>query len=189
MMQSTACLAVLLGLVCFVASAGNENARLLASKTILNNFLVEGKDLTVEYNIYNVGGSTAIGVQLADASFPETDFEVVRGNTNVKWSRIAPGSNVSHIVVLRPLKSGYFNFTSADISYVASEQSEEPQLAYTSSPGEGGIMNFKDYDRKFSPHILDWAAFGVMTLPSLGIPFLLWYSSKSKYDQIKTKSG
>ena len=55
-MQSTACLAVLLGLVCFVASAGNENARLLASKTILNNFLVEGKDLTVEYNIYNVGG-------------------------------------------------------------------------------------------------------------------------------------
>ena len=39
------------------------------------------------------------------------------------------GSNVSHIVVLRPLKSGYFNFTSADISYVASEQSEEPQVS------------------------------------------------------------
>lgn len=55
-MQSTACLAFLLGLVCFVVSAGNENARLLASKTILNNFLVEGKDLTVEYDIYNVGG-------------------------------------------------------------------------------------------------------------------------------------
>ena len=34
--------------------------------------------------------SAAINVQLADASFPETDFEVVRGNTNVKWSRIAP---------------------------------------------------------------------------------------------------
>lgn len=30
-------------------------------------------------------------------------------------------SNVSHTVVLRPLKAGYFNFTSASVSYVAQE--------------------------------------------------------------------
>ena len=33
-----------------------ESARLLASKNILNQLLVEGKDLTVEYVIYNIGG-------------------------------------------------------------------------------------------------------------------------------------
>ena len=43
-------------LACLVSSADEENARLLTSKTILNDFLVEGKDLTVEYNIFNVGG-------------------------------------------------------------------------------------------------------------------------------------
>merc|ERR1711990_1266366 len=77
-----------------------------------------------------------------------------------------------------------FNFTSAEISYLASEDASEPNLGYTSGPGEGGIMAFKAFDRKFSPHILDWVAFTVMTTPSLMIPFALWYSSKSKYDNM-----
>lgn len=47
---------LVLGLACFVSSADDESARLLASKTILNEMLVEGKDLTVEYNIFNIGG-------------------------------------------------------------------------------------------------------------------------------------
>lgn len=37
-------------------SADADNARLLAAKNILNEILVEGRDLTVQYNIFNVGG-------------------------------------------------------------------------------------------------------------------------------------
>ena len=44
-------------LLIFAVSCGEEDsARLLASKNVLNQLLVEGKDLTVEYVIYNVGG-------------------------------------------------------------------------------------------------------------------------------------
>lgn len=32
-----------------------DGARLLASKSLLNRYAVEGKDLTLQYNIYNVG--------------------------------------------------------------------------------------------------------------------------------------
>jgi len=163
-------------------------ARILAAKSIVNMYLVENRDLTVEYSLFNVGDSAALDVSLVDDTFPTDDFEVVHGKLNVKWERLAPGANVTHAAVLKPLKSGYFNFTAAQISYLASEDAVVATTGYTSGPGEGGIMSFKAFDRKFSPHILDWTAFAVMTTPSLMIPFALWYSSKSKYDNIMAKS-
>lgn len=172
-----------------VLGADNENARLLASKTILNQYLVEDKEMTVQYDVYNVGASAALGVSLVDNSFPESDFELVQGSLSVRWKRIGPSYNVSHVVILRPKKHGYFNFTSAELSYLPSDTATELQHGYSSAPGEGAIANFRDYDRKFSPHFMDWSAFAIMTLPSLGIPFLLWRSSKSKYDGAKTKKS
>ncbi|KAK2169978.1 hypothetical protein LSH36_5g05006 [Paralvinella palmiformis] len=178
-----------LAFACLVQSADDDEARLLVSKNILNTFLVEGKDLTLEYGIYNVGGSSALNVHLHDGSFKSEEFQNVAGSLDVKWERLAPGSNVTHVVVLRPLKSGYYNFSSAEVTYLASDMASERKFGYTTAPGEYGIVNLKDYDRKFSPHVLDWAAFAVMTLPSLGIPFLLWYNSKCKYEQLKTKKN
>uniref|UniRef100_A0A8C6UT42 Translocon-associated protein subunit beta n=1 Tax=Neogobius melanostomus TaxID=47308 RepID=A0A8C6UT42_9GOBI len=169
-------------------SSAEEGARLLASKSLLNRYAVEGRDLTLQYSIYNVGSSAALEVDLSDDSFPPEDFGIVSGMLNVKWDRIAPASNVSHTVVLRPLKAGYFNFTSATVSYLAQEGGPVV-VGYTSAPGQGGILAQREFDRRFSPHYLDWAAFGVMTLPSIGIPLLLWYSSKRKYDSSKAKKN
>ncbi|NXY11057.1 SSRB protein, partial [Pteruthius melanotis] len=57
-------------------------------------------------------------------------------------------SNVSHTVVLRPLKAGYFNFTSATV------KNEIPSVGFTSAPGQGGILAQRDLDRRFSPHFV-----------------------------------
>ena len=39
-----------------------EKARLLAKKSVLNNLLVEGKELNVQYTIYNVGSGCVINI-------------------------------------------------------------------------------------------------------------------------------
>jgi len=161
-------------------------ARVLVEKKILNKYLVEGRDIVVHYSIYNVGGSAALDVNINDASLPDEHFQVISGVTKFSIPRLAPNSNLTHTVVYRPRLNiwGRFNFTSADISYLPTEEAKQAQLGYTSEPGEGYIVSLKEFDRRFSPHVLDWLAFAVMTLPSLLIPFSLWYKSKSKYEAI-----
>ncbi|XP_015284228.1 PREDICTED: translocon-associated protein subunit beta-like, partial [Gekko japonicus] len=83
-------LLVLSVLVLFASVHCEEGARLLASKALLNRYAVEGRDLTLQYNIYNVGSSAALEVELSDDSFPPEDFGIVSGMLNVKWDRIAP---------------------------------------------------------------------------------------------------
>nr|XP_024653867.1 translocon-associated protein subunit beta [Macaca nemestrina] len=188
-------LLVFVVLALFAVTQAEEGARLLASKSLLNRYAVEGRDLTLQYNIYNVGSSAALDVELSDDSFPPEDFGIVSGMLNVKWDRIAPYPLATCCVFTSGIISAFrTNFRTlwfylmrwrlALMSFFSSFQ-----IGSTSAPGQGGILAQREFDRRFSPHFLDWAAFGVMTLPSIGIPLLLWYSSKRKYDTPKTKKN
>jgi translocon-associated protein subunit beta len=192
----------LFALLAVIASCGLSNAaiaeeeaaspaRLLVEKKILNKYLVEARDIIVHYQIFNVGGSAAIDVSINDVSLPEDHFEIVGGSSKFTIPRLAPGSNTTHTVVFRPKVGvwGRFNFTSGDVAYLPTEDAKDAQVAYTSEPGEGFIVSDKEFERKFSPHLLDWAAFGVMTLPSLLFPYLLWNKSRSKYEAIARASS
>ncbi|XP_062516316.1 translocon-associated protein subunit beta-like [Corticium candelabrum] len=174
-------------LVCLVLFAGSpsdaaeNDAHLLSSKEILNLFIVQGKDVTVQYKIYNTGASSALFVTLTDDSFPADKFEFVRGQHAVRWDRISPGSNVSHVIIVRPLEAGNFNFSMARVAYKPAEGREE-KVSFTSSPGVGMVVTGQAFNREHSPHILDWAAFAVMAAPTIVIPFLIWLSSYSRYN-------
>ncbi|EDO33394.1 predicted protein [Nematostella vectensis] len=184
-------LALVLGVLASLghcAESESSSARLIVAKNILNQFAVEGKDLTVHYTIYNVGSSPAFAVTLTETAFDENSFKVKHGLTSIKWKSIVPGTNVSHTLILEPLKSGVFNFTSAMVTYKPSEDAPE-QVAFSTAPGEGGVMSNKDYQRKHSPHLVDWGLFSLMSIPTMLIPFMVWYRSHSKYENIKAKKN
>jgi translocon-associated protein subunit beta len=135
------------------ALAEEGQARILISKQINNKYLVEGMDIVVKYNLYNVGDNAATNVQVADSGFSQADFDLVAGQTKYKLDRVAPGANASHTVVVRPKKFGYFNFTAAEVTYSAGE-SAGTVVGLSSDPGQGVIIAARDYERQFSAHLV-----------------------------------
>jgi len=161
------------------------DAKILASKFLLSRYAVEEKEFVVDYRLYNVGDKTATKVTLDDSlNFHAQYFEILKGALVVEWDRIAPGSNVSHSIILKPLYYGSINYTSAEISYFPSETATAARKAYTTSPGEGYIYRLRDYERRFAPRYADWLIFALTTTPVLVLPALLWYNSKSKYEKL-----
>jgi translocon-associated protein subunit beta len=102
-----------------------------------------------------VGSVPATNVILQDSGFPAEAFATVKGNLNIRFNRIPSGANVTHAVVIKPLTYGRFNFSAAVVQYKSSENAEEPQFAISSEPGEGYIISYAEYDKKFSPHLVN----------------------------------
>jgi translocon-associated protein subunit beta len=133
-------------------SKGTEAAKLLVSKQIQNKYLVEGMDVVIRYGLYNVGDSVASEIVLTEAGFGTDDFDVAGGQTVVKFNRIPPKTNNSHVLVVRPKKFGYFNFTSAEVRYKSGEEGVT-KIGFSSDPGQGLIIALKDYERQSSAHM------------------------------------
>ena len=170
---------LLLTLLAALTSADNDaapedvvkesKARVLVSKQIQNRYLVEGKDIVIKYGLYNVGYAAAVDLSLKERGFPESDFDLMGGKTEVKLDRLAPGANNSHVVVIRPKKFGYFNFTAAEVSYRSGDDGDQVQLGFSSDPGQGLIIALKDYDKQFSAHMVSLCSAQYLTCTVHGL--------------------
>jgi translocon-associated protein subunit beta len=176
--------------IAFVHSE-EQRAQLVLSKEVLNHYIVELKPMSVAYYIYNIGNGVATDIELRDDNFDSADsFNLISGSSLTRWSQLAPGANVSHAMVLSALSAGYFNFTSATVSYRTTTDSRDLTIGYSSAPGERQILPLKDFNRHHSSRMVEWFYLLIITTPTVLIPFMLWYLSHRKYEgMLRLPSG
>lgn len=157
------------------------NAKLLVDKEILNKYIVEGRDVLVNYHLINIGGSVARDIKVIDDTFPQERFEIVNGYTSFTVPQVAPGANVTHAVVVRPRANswGAHRFGPAKVEYKMNDAGQL-QLATTSELGEAFVVAARTFDRKFSSQFFDWFVFAILCIPSIVGPYYLWFQSDSK---------
>ncbi|CAF0838157.1 unnamed protein product [Adineta ricciae] len=180
---------ILLAFISVVYSqTDDEESFLFVTKQTVNRFIVQGKELTIKYGLYNSGPTTVFNVNLNDVhSYPSKYYELLVGTLNPKWERINAGANLTHVVVLKPKESGISNSSHAIVTYQKSEKNAEVQRTYSSEIGDVYIMTGREYDRRFSSHVIDWILFTAMASPCIVFPFFLWFNSKRKYELLASK--
>uniref|UniRef100_A0A5K3ETP6 Translocon-associated protein subunit beta n=1 Tax=Mesocestoides corti TaxID=53468 RepID=A0A5K3ETP6_MESCO len=172
---------------CFICSVGasvtpgsQDHATLAVSKEILNRYLVEAKEVTILYTIYNLSPMrTARDIEIHD-NLPESDFTFVHGSRSTRWASIPPSTNITHSVIVIPRSVGLYNFTSAEVTYKAGPDSTVT-YGYSSAPGMRQILVPSVFNRQFSSHWMEWICFAFIMAPCSVVPYMLWRSSASKY--------
>lgn len=164
------------------------NAKLLVDKEIHNKYIVEGRDILVNYHLINIGGSVARDVKVIDDTFPSERFELINGYLKFIIPEVAPGVNVTHAAVVRPRANswGPHKFGPARVEYKQNEAGQL-QLATTSELGEAYVVAARTFDRKFSSQIFDWTLFILLCLPSLAGPYYLYSQSDNKFKNLALK--
>lgn len=177
---------LLLAGCCFVAGQQQTtNAKLLVDKEILNKYIVEGRDVLVNYHLINIGGSVARDIKVIDDTFPSDKFEIVSGYTSFTYPSIAPGNNVTHAAVLRPKANtwGPHRFGPARVEYKLNDAGQL-QLSTSSELGEAYVVAARTFDKKFSSQFFDWLIFAILCVPSILGPYYLWFKSDSRFSSL-----
>lgn len=185
----TSCL-LLAGCQLVIAQQSTTNAKLLVDKEILNKYIVEGRDIVVNYHLINIGGSVARDIKVLDDTFPSDRFDIVNGYTTFTIAEVAPKQNVTHAVVLRPKADswGPHKFGPARVEYKQNDAGQL-QLATTSELGDAYVVAARTFDRKFSSQFFDWFVFAILCIPSVAGPYYLYHQSDSKFSNLAAKQA
>eukprot|EP00043_Microstomoeca_roanoka_P007307 m.70321 g.70321 ORF g.70321 m.70321 type:complete len:186 (-) comp13775_c0_seq1:138-695(-) len=174
-------------LVIAAAAVCAQEARLLVSKDIVNDIAVAERDLTVRYALFNVGDKEAKDIVLTDEGFTRegAGFTMVAGIPSFSLPSLAAGANVSHNVIVRAHRAGYYNMTAARVTYTASDDADAQQVVFSSMPRDIPVIPNSDFSRVYDSHFLQWTVFLAAAITLIVLPFQTYKASVEKYQRTR----
>ena len=178
-------LVVLLVSLFGIIQCADPKATLIVYKTLLTKQPVATQDVVVNIKIFNVGESTAYDLNLSDEAWlnkDEKSVELANGLTQVKWDKLAPGTNISHSYVVKPTVNGVVYSRPARVLYRNTPKGSVHSI-YSSDVQHGGfwVESFSENAKRTAPHYKEWSVFvvlaGFVTVPA----YLIWSGIQQQF--------
>mmetsp|Transcript_25515 Transcript_25515/g.78511 ORF Transcript_25515/g.78511 Transcript_25515/m.78511 type:complete len:179 (-) Transcript_25515:134-670(-) len=146
---------------------------LLARKQVPTSaIVVEGKQLPLVYELYNIGDVPATGITVKDDIDPSV-FTVVQGDPNARIPELAPNASHSYNLTVVPRVYGFVDVPRAVVDYTMAGQAKR---MVSSSPGPLNVTSAGAYLRATSYYLQEWSVFFLFTLPTVAVPALYFHA-------------
>jgi len=150
---------------------GNENgfSLLVARRTFLNDSFVEGREMTVRIQIWNLGTKEAMNV-VVEERYPDMFTKVPKKT----YEKILATENVTFEYTVTPKSSGVTRIPRTHIKYDDNE-------AYIDMDIDLLVESPEQYAKRTNRHIIDWAIYGVASLVAAALPGFILYSKNKSF--------
>lgn len=152
-------------------------AAVLARKYIAQDALVvEGIELVMTYEVYNIGTEESATNVVVSDTIDEEIFEIVDGESSARIAELGPLGRHSYNVTVSPKVSGSRVVPRAAVSYSVGGSQKK---MISSSPGRLEITSAGAYLRATSYYLKEWFVFAVATLAApVAIPAHYYFTHK-----------
>lgn len=109
-----------------------ERAHLVVRKTVKEELIREGSNVTIVITVFNAGVSTAVDVRLKDAAVPEAT-DLLTGTLTQSFKHITPGHSEVHEYVLRAKQGGVVRLEATRVDYSPRPGESDTQVSWSTS--------------------------------------------------------
>jgi hypothetical protein len=181
---------VALVLAVCVALCVGENANVVVKKTVLTENLAVGREVEVEFEVWNIGTSTAYDLKFDDNQYGGK-FELKEGSFEASWERLAPAANESLKLTLVAVADGETTLPPAKLTF--KQEKEDPdteiEVVWSTTPKPTNVLTARAYAKYFEPHYREWAKFCVLAVGPVVVPGLVYGFIQMSYQDGISKSA